>query len=570
MYSAINSSFSMFESTETTTMKMMVVLSDGDSSGTSSHNSTINTANSNGIKIYTVGLGDSTSYFNNYLKPLATNTGGAFYLASDAEQLSDIYKNISEKIDIETDSDADGIPDYYEDNLVLFNGIKIQLDKNNPDTDGDGLLDGKEVELTYTYSPDRSQVVVKGKINCDPKNKDSDNDGYTDDEDLNPTVPYKTPIILLHGLNDNTTCYGVKTPISKDMNTDYGSDKTKPNSNGKQFVYTDCESHKIISISSGRLGAYLRDTMGYEQNKNLFAFNYPNHDMVRFNGLKLSGYINSLIGEASVNGNDDVVLPEYVFATHEDKRTMNVKFILIGHSMGGLVSRYYIENIGTSHVDRLITIDTPHYGSGLANASDAIANAFLFSPSIYDLDTNSTLYGGSRKSWDICWRWNGRAEDTQYALDNQSPALKGNKDISIPYYAIGGYDVGRAWDWIGGELGQLAEGLQNTVFGFEFNRSVSSKDAYKTSINSALDTYSRNLFNETSKLDLGDADGDNTVDHMSQFAIRFSGKKVDYQKLERTVLVVHAQDGCGINDPFHNKIHTESIMHKTVGDFIND
>ncbi len=188
MYRAINDSFGLFESTETTTLKMMVVLTDGDTSDTSSHSSVVSTANSNNVRIYTVGLGNSTSYFNSYLKPLANNTGAAFYLASDADELSEIYNDISEKIDIETDTDNDGIPDYYEDNMVLFNGVKIQLDKNNPDTDGDGKLDGEEVELTYTYNNDRSQVVVKGKVNADPLNKDTDYDGIIDSEDNKPLV----------------------------------------------------------------------------------------------------------------------------------------------------------------------------------------------------------------------------------------------------------------------------------------------------------------------------------------------------------------------------------------------
>ena len=35
----------------------------------------------------------------------------------------------NKKIDIETDSDGDGIADYYEDNMVMFNGVTIKLDK---------------------------------------------------------------------------------------------------------------------------------------------------------------------------------------------------------------------------------------------------------------------------------------------------------------------------------------------------------------------------------------------------------------------------------------------------------
>lgn len=117
MYTAINSAFSLFETTDDNILKMMVVLSDGDASDTSKHSDVIRTANNNGVKMYTVGLGrSSSSYFTQYLKPLANNTGGVFYLASDSSKLEDIYKDINKKIDIETDSDNDGIADYYEDN----------------------------------------------------------------------------------------------------------------------------------------------------------------------------------------------------------------------------------------------------------------------------------------------------------------------------------------------------------------------------------------------------------------------------------------------------------------------
>ena len=75
MYEGIDLAFSMFESTSEDIMKMMVVLSDGDAHDTYRHNSIVAKANDNKVKIYTVGLGtDSTYYFNEYLKPLATNT----------------------------------------------------------------------------------------------------------------------------------------------------------------------------------------------------------------------------------------------------------------------------------------------------------------------------------------------------------------------------------------------------------------------------------------------------------------------------------------------------------------
>lgn len=187
MYSGINEAFSVFESNDNT-MKMMVVLSDGVASDIGRHSTVISTANSKGVNIYTVGLGSGASgYFTKYMKPLAENTGGVFYLAANAEQLVDVYNDINNKIDIETDSDGDGIADYYEDNMNMFNGITIALDKNNPDSDGDGIEDGGEVaELNYRYSDDGKQVIVTGRLLSNPLEKDSDYDGRVDSIDAAP------------------------------------------------------------------------------------------------------------------------------------------------------------------------------------------------------------------------------------------------------------------------------------------------------------------------------------------------------------------------------------------------
>ncbi len=59
--------------------------------------------------------------------------------------------------------------------------------------------------------------------------------------------------------------------------------------------------------------------------------------------------------------------------------------------MGGLVARYYIENLyQDNHVDKLITICTPHWGSGYAELSNATAINHVLSD--HDLDFNSAMF----------------------------------------------------------------------------------------------------------------------------------------------------------------------------------
>lgn len=191
MYEAINSTLSLFEAKDDTTMKVMVVLSDGQASTTSAHDSTINAASTAGVKLYTVGLGSSSSsYFTNYLKPLAEGTGGSFYLASNANVLTNIFDDIEAGISLTTDSDGDGLCDYYEDNLIEFDNIKYYSDKNVIDTDGDGILDGDEIKVVYIYNADKSQMTFMGKFYSNPALKDSDGDGADDPDDRAPLNSY--------------------------------------------------------------------------------------------------------------------------------------------------------------------------------------------------------------------------------------------------------------------------------------------------------------------------------------------------------------------------------------------
>jgi triacylglycerol esterase/lipase EstA (alpha/beta hydrolase family) len=46
--------------------------------------------------------------------------------------------------------------------------------------------------------------------------------------------------------------------------------------------------------------------------------------------------------------------------------TGHARVILVGHSMGGLVSRAYLARRGNAHVARLVTLGSPHHGTAIA------------------------------------------------------------------------------------------------------------------------------------------------------------------------------------------------------------
>jgi hypothetical protein len=86
----------------------------------------------------------------------------------------------------QADGDHDGQGDecdFDADNDGLGNSDEVEsgTDPNNPDTDGDGLTDGAEVNTTHT----------------DPLNPDSDGDGFTDKQEVqahtNPNDPSDHP-----------------------------------------------------------------------------------------------------------------------------------------------------------------------------------------------------------------------------------------------------------------------------------------------------------------------------------------------------------------------------------------
>jgi len=167
-------------------------------------------ANAKGIDINVIQLGDATVPL---LKTIAESTDGGYLnlrVYSNEQAISDITTFLYDEIfgdgndDYHTDTDGDGIPDYYEKlinkNLAGLNkGIFLdelpyadvnKLDWNSADTDGDELLDGEEVELIFLnplitgnqkYAPSNIYYI---KLNSNPLLQDSDYDGIHDKDEI--------------------------------------------------------------------------------------------------------------------------------------------------------------------------------------------------------------------------------------------------------------------------------------------------------------------------------------------------------------------------------------------------
>lgn len=96
------------------------------------------------------------------------------------------------------DLDGDGLPDEFEvSGLVVSNAQIFYTDPENPDCDGDGLLDGEEISIEnpkFVIKKDStgghaeySSLVFR--YNSDPWNEDTDGDGLDDDSDFDPIHP---------------------------------------------------------------------------------------------------------------------------------------------------------------------------------------------------------------------------------------------------------------------------------------------------------------------------------------------------------------------------------------------
>lgn len=165
---------------------VIILLTDGvDGNSANKYTTLLNIAKEKNITIYTIGLG--TGINSSVLEFIAQKTEGDYFHASLAEDLTYIFdQTANELIDFVTDTDKDGLSDYFEQkinegSILLGTGktleLNIPLDIYNEDSDGDGLKDGEEIEFVLS---DDGKSVKYMRLKSDPTKIDTDNDGLPD------------------------------------------------------------------------------------------------------------------------------------------------------------------------------------------------------------------------------------------------------------------------------------------------------------------------------------------------------------------------------------------------------
>lgn len=264
--------------------------------------------------------------------------------------------------------------------------------------------------------------------------------GYSDSCEV--WVHGKTPVFLIHGRTSHSNAtWGIKTNIPSGANNDFDPSINAEFSSDKKYI--DVKWQKIIDVVQGNSGnddkpcnlGYELQNAGYKENINLFAFNYPNEDAVIHSAKKFEKYIENLVADVRTSGTDE--MKACFYASKCDYDNNNYKINIVGHSMGGLVARYFIENLyQDDHVNKLITICTPHWGSGYGDLSSSIGSDFHVLCD-HDLDLDSAMFGGNSSTNLKCNAVLSHCYNENYTLTDE---LLYDKARTTKYYAIAGID----------------------------------------------------------------------------------------------------------------------------------
>jgi len=119
----------------------------------------------------------------------------------------------------------------------------------------------------------------------------------------------------------------------------------------------------------------------------------------------------------------------------------SAKYDMIGHSMGGILERLYVQEIDNLHTNKLITLNTPHFGAPLGNVApvlfDVVENAAK-------LPMSNNVFVVLKNVLEIFFNPNdGREAVSDLGLGsagiNNLNSSTSSRLAGIPMYAVGSY-----------------------------------------------------------------------------------------------------------------------------------
>lgn len=232
-------------------------------------------------------------------------------------------------------------------------------------------------------------IAIKQSINSN-ENKRQPQFSYSQLNNPNQTLPY--PIIFVHGLDSNSDVWFdlstqmINSGLSFGGRIDFCLNDNGNNNTANKLIYPAPNADIALYTN------YITDISAAD----IYWLNFDVDNFGRLGGS--TNFTDVLSNEAAIVKQGIAIKLAIQIVLQKTGRD---KVILMGHSMGGLASREYIQNPinwqsdGNHHVAKLVTTGTPHggfTGLGLSPSIDFQSEAFRDLKKNYTISGNDGVY----------------------------------------------------------------------------------------------------------------------------------------------------------------------------------